>query len=357
MKTITTGKPLESGKKILHLVSRGHRGKYCAGQWKDIQSFNALLDKLDCALIYQESEFEDPAALCRYCRESGATHIIIYYSFWPELLRKLRKSLPGVKIFVRTVNAEAFQHWQRAEIDFIPSRKNIRSIYGAIRLGWRDRLCRKYADGLLGISAWDNRHYWSRLPGSAGIYNVPYVCPWPSLRSHVAPGKWLERENSIVCLAGGRDPIGRSMLTGFGRLADHLSGSRSSPPWRFLLSPGLLDTDVRDSLRNVVHMDSLAEPWDLLCGVKCLAVLTELGFGAKTTVVDGLAAGCNVLVHPKIAARLAPNIREKCIVLDPENLPKPEELYAKINTPCGESVNQELEVTAFRELKKAFSCN
>jgi hypothetical protein len=289
------------------------------------------------------------------CRVVGATHIIVYYSFLPELPNRLKKEIPEAKVYVRTVNAEAFQHWQRSEIGFIPNYKNLRSIYGAVRLAWRDTLCKRNAEGLLGISEWDNKHYWGRLPGKAIVHDVPYHCPWPIIRSQVKPTDWSDRQNQFVCLAGGRDAIGRAMVEGFNQLADALGDTPEFRDWKFLLSPGILHRNVDDVLSpRVERMTSLEEPWDLLCSVRVLAVLTPLGFGCKTSIIDALTAGCQVLVHPVLAKRLPVTVRARCIELSPGK-GVPAKLLAGMlqQEPDSRGVDQALRTQAMDGIQRA----
>jgi hypothetical protein len=158
-------------------------------------------------------------------------------------------------------------------------------------------------------------------------------------------------------MAGGRDALGRTMVKGFGRLAkDYLEGARNGD-WRFLLSPGLANTGDKESLpRGVTLMGRLEEPWDLLCSVRAVAILTPLGFGMKTTVVDGLAAGCHVIVHPTLAVRLPEEIRERCIVWSPEGKGAAERLEEELQTPPQETgVNEMLRLNALEALSQAVS--
>lgn len=302
----------------MHLVERSYHGRYCAGQWKDIESLNFILKSLGHDFEFIEFERDKIEQVVATCSDRKATDVIVYYSFWPELLHRLRSELPDLKLYVRTVNAEAMQNWQRSEISLFPSYSNIRQVYGSIRLAWRDSQCKKYADAMLGISEWDNRNYWLRLPGKSRVYDVPYCSPWPEYRHGIAPKLWVDRSNQIICLAGGRDPIGKSMVQGFKTMADNLQIQGEFDNWEFLLSPGIIRTDVGDALScNVVRMNLLDEPWDMLCSVKALAVLTPLGFGSKTTIIDALAAGCHVFVHPVLARRLPEYVRDLCIEYDP----------------------------------------
>src|SRR5207302_11091767 len=97
-------------------------------------------------------------------------------------------------------------------------------------------------------------------------------------------------------------------VANFQALADHLPVT-SGTKWSFLLTWWSQWHDrVPDVNAPVEILREVAEPWDLLCQVRALAVLTPIGFGLKTTVVDGLAAGCHVIVHERLAGRLPPGV-------------------------------------------------
>jgi hypothetical protein len=346
----------QAAKVIILCVEKRQRGRYCAGQWKDIEALDQVLDQLPFKFKLLQFDSTDIESLIQSCAAIGATDIILYYSFLPEVLSRLKAELPRARLYVRTVNAEAFQHWQRSEIDWLPSYKNLRAIYGCFRLVQRDVRCKKTAHALLGISDWDNRHYWKRLPGRAAVYDIPYSCPWPRIRPQVEPQPWVQRALKMVCLAGGRDAIGRTMLEGFNRLADTTANSDVFDGWAFEVSPGVLRSDRPDELSpNVSRMKSLDEPWDLLCSVRALAVLTPLGFGFKTTILDALAAGCHVLAHPALVKRMPAEIGSRCIEFDPSKPIDPNQLAAMLSSkPATCGINDALQLKAKNELAQAF---
>jgi hypothetical protein len=147
------------------------------------------------------------------------------------------------------------------------------------------------------------------------------------------------------------------MLEGFNRLADTLASSAEFRDWEFLVSPGVIASDEPDDLSlRVRRLESLEEPWDLLCSVRALAVLTPLGFGFKTTIADALDAGCHVLVHPRLAARLPNPIRASCIEFDANKSSSARAIHNDlIAEPAGQYVNQILKEAGIQQLEQAFS--
>ena len=94
-------------------------------------------------------------------------------------------------------------------------------------------------------------------------------------------------------------------------------------------------------------MGKVDEPWDLLARTKAVALITRLGFGMKTTIVDALAAGCNVLIHAGLAKRLPSEIRAACIVVDPESRDSVRSALRRAEQqPVSQDVNGQLRAAA-----------
>ena len=298
---------------MIWLVIPGAReGERGAGQWKDLQGIRLVLSALGAD--WREFRF-DETNVGELAERIGGTEatVVWYYTFWPEAMAELKRRCPRARIVLRTVNAEALQHWTRAKKDWRKWRGLPRDVYGFVRLLARDRRCARAAAALAGISPWDDDRYWSRLVGRDKVRHVPYVSPWPRLQAETKPLPWERREDAVLCLAGTRDAIGRAHVAGFAALA----GWPEWSGWRFQLSAGFGD-DSRDELPAVVErLGRIENPWERLCRVKAVALLSPLGYGYKTTVADALAAGAHVLIHPRQWARLAPAERALCLPVDP----------------------------------------
>ena len=294
---------------VVPCAREGARG---AGQWKDLHGIRIVLDRLGG----EWSEFRfDERNVDELIARIGQAHdtVIWYYSFWPEQMERLKERCPQVRLVLRTVNAEALQHWTRADKDWRRWRGLPRDLYGFLRLLHRDRRCCRAADALAGISPWDDDHYWRRLAGREKVTAVPYASPWPVLLPSVKPMDWDVRVQTIACLSGTRDPIGQGHVAGFAALARNpaLAG------WRFVASDGFMDASRDGWPSNVERLGRIEDPYAVLCTVKAVALLSPLGFGCKTTVADALAAGCQVLIHPRQHVRLSKAEQAFCIPIDP----------------------------------------
>ena len=295
-------------RRIAHLVpgyAVAHPG---AGSWKACEAMGLLLAR-HAGEVRRVIFHDDEGADVRDEALEGATHAVVEYTRAAVLPRRLRRR-PGLRVYSRAHNAEAFQFWSQTGPPYLRPRM----IYGFLRLLLRDAGVCRASHRVLDISDWDRRHYWRWLAGSRAVW-LPYVSPWPDLRRGEAPRPWPARDPLVVSLAGSRGRIGGAATDGLARLARAWPGLAGS--WRFATSAGLM----RDGLALPAGLEVTPDdedPWSLMCRVRAIAVLTPHGFGLKTTVVDALAAGCHVLVHPRQATHLPEVVRRACLVVDPD---------------------------------------
>jgi hypothetical protein len=302
---------MERSINLLHAVPNFiNKKEYGAGNWKAVEAVRIAL--IRAGITFEKIEFDpdNPAQLFEQVR-SDVANLLMEYSWWPELLEKLKREYPQLRIVVRTHNAEAYQYFHRREYASLEKWRQF------IRLARRDGHSRRAADMLLGISEWDNQNYWRWLRGKASIRYLPYYSPWPYLRPDVDVQPWNLRPRTIVSMGGNFDPSGIANVTNFNMLATKLSGVQNEK-WSCLLTWwSQWHRNVPKVSEEVEIVRECHEPWDLLCQSRAMAVLTPLGFGFKTTVVDGLAAGCHVIIHPKLADRLPQQVRQLCLICDP----------------------------------------
>lgn len=315
--------PVDSRAAVVHLVhaipdflTEG------AGNWKDIASRLQLWKSLAAT---DEASFR--ATVVRFNPDRfeslidavppDATDVLVEYSWWPELLERLRTTRPDLRLHVRTHNAEAFQHFARTGWIIWPPLAAARAYYGCLRLALRDSRCRRTVDALWGISPWDNVRYWNRLPGAAKVVDFPYFCPWPELIADCPRADWSDRPEAIVSMPGVTDRIGQSMIDGYAQFVRTSISRQSHANWRFTISKGLRgDRNLPPDL-PIDLLEEPLDPWKTLLNSRAIAVLGVRGFGLKTNVIDGIAAGCHVLVQPKLADRLPTEVVAQCIVVSP----------------------------------------
>jgi hypothetical protein len=338
---------------VQQFASQALQGWYGAGYWKDFEGRRLLCEELGIQFI---RTWFDPADLNAAAEMvlPETTDVILEYSVYPQLLPKLRRSRSDLRLHIRAHNAEALQHLHRLPITIWPSRENARRVYGAIRLALQDRQSAKAADSVLGISRFDQSHYWSRLAGKSRLIDVPYFSPWPDLRPQVSPLEWEQKKNQVICMPGGWDRLSQQQRRNFVALAETAFASNLSGKPEFLLTDYTREgMPLSDAVRI---LGSIEEPWDLLCESRALAVLTDLGYGMKTTVVDAIAAGCVVFVLPGLMVRLPENVRACCVPLDPGHPGATATLMNAIDSGSfvNGHVNLELRNAAKDGLKRAF---
>ncbi|MFV0444352.1 MAG: hypothetical protein ACK5Q5_12350 [Planctomycetaceae bacterium] len=301
-------------RRVIQLAPAALQGWPGSGYWKDFQGRRILLEQLGVSTQFGWYDVQDlTGALAQV--DDLTTDVIIEYSTCPALISAIRQVHKQVRVHVRAHNAEALQHWHRVQPSLWPTVDNLRKWYGTARMAVQDRRCAALADTLLSISAWDLRHYWERLLPGGRCKCLPYFSPWPSLRPETRPLPWKAREHQVVCMPGGLDRLTRQQTELFGYLAKAL---RDSEPGN---APRCAMTNYSgDALADASFVSSLGkidDPWGLLCRSKGVAVLTDLGFGAKTTLFDGLAAGCRLFVHKGLIPRLPAAIQPHCSAIDP----------------------------------------
>jgi hypothetical protein len=299
---------------VLVLAPTLFESYYGGGNWKDVRGLNLLLSALSRPPRLHTFDPGHPDAVGEALMAS-TTDVVVYSTWWPDLLRRLRQRAPWIRLHVRTANAEAFQHWHRSKMEMAHAWESARVIYGVIRLAARDSGCRRLADTLLGISEWDNRHYWDRLPGRATVFDVPYVSPWPELRPQVQPQPWPSRRPVVLSMPGASDAIGLAAQQNFKWLAESFAAAGLGGRWEFAVSPRWGESERAQPALPLRLYPGPFEPWDALCAVRAVAVLTPFGFGAKTTLFDAIAAGCHVLLDARLLPRIPQALRPRCIPL------------------------------------------
>jgi len=340
---------------LIHAVPNFiNQAEYGGGNWKAVEANRLALGRAEIACDRIEFDPDNPAQVLERMKPD-VTHLLMEYSWWPEFLVRLKKERPQVSIAVRTHNAEAYQYFHRKIIasrwGYVDVKKWAQFIYR----GRRDARCRQAADILLGISEWDNKNYWRWLRGKANIRYLPYYSPWPYLRPNVDMQTWNLRKPVIVSMGGNFDPSGMANVKNFSMLAAKHS-KMSNDKWSYHLTWwSQWHQNVPKVSEKIEIVRECQEPWDLLCQSRAMAVLTPLGFGFKTTVVDGLAAGCHVIIHPKLADRLPQQVKELCLICDPSCEQDITKLADSLSAPPKpHSLNQQLCTMVVDDLRSIF---
>ena len=335
---------------LIHAVPSFVEDSFGAGNWKDIKARSLLWPQLGVAsrtIYFDKRNAEELVESCT----PETTDVVLEYTRWPWLVEAIKRHRGSTRVHVRAHNAEALQQIHREPLGLVPNPRNLRNAGRFVKALGRDFRCTRAADSVLGISEWDNRRYWRFLTASSSLRYLPYYCPWPDLGWGTPSANWDDREPWIVCMPAGNDAIAVGAIRGFERFASRV-GPVAGHDWRFALTGGL-SSRQRSATRSDVldELDHIDDPWGLLCRVRAVAMLSDLGFGMKTTIVDALAAGCHVLVATGLYRRLPESIRPLCISLDPEGDFNVKLLMARLaDSPPPHDLNKQLKSQAIKVL-------
>ncbi len=260
----------------------------------------------------------------------------------PRALLRLRRAAPHALILFRAHNAE-FLH----RFDWMTASPGFR---GKLRLATRaffallgDLITVWFGcDRVLAISEDDARRYWTRLGRSRRIVVSPYFDTRPPAR--------VGASKALLCVGLGavlRNPIIDDASGNFFRLVSQLQGRM--PEWHFACTG---DIHPRAAVpARVQRLGLLDSPHALLEGARAVAVLTDLGRGFKTKILDAVMAGCWVLVPRRLYLRLPDPVKPFCRVVDPDSVEDFETKLAECGRtlPYGEA-NEVLRTCAFDAL-------
>lgn len=338
---------------ILHAIPEFALTYPGAGNWKAVHATGIALHALKVPVRRVVFRREDPGAMIEACTPE-VSDVIVEYSYWGDWVRRLARARPDVRTHVRTHNAEALQHWQRVAPCWRTPAPWARTVYGSLRMLRQDALCRRAAFSLLGINPWEIPRYWRHLPGRARLEHMPYFCPWPALNPDEPALPWTERRRMVLSLPGGfQGRFHRDQLAGLERLMHTAEAVRGGVDWTFGCSRGP-DLEESPSRRTpgIRYLEATTDVWALLRSVRVVAFLSDLGFGLKTTVVDALAAGCQVLVTPGLQQRLPEAVGRRCLACVPDDPASvAEALRSADEAPQTVAVNTALQQEAERVLR------
>lgn len=187
-------------------------------------------------------------------------------------------------------------------------------LYGTARLFYADLTVARLADAIYPSNEWEARVYWSHIPRRASVEWMPYFAP----DSFVGKDSGKGKSNVIACLPGRvSHRRNRDMMIAFINFAK--LAKRIDPGCRFVGTGDMhgLNYDVPDFIELPGMIEDLGE---FLIQAKAVAMLSPLGYGFKTTVVDALANGCYPLLHPSWFSRMPESIKRHCLSVDSKDI-------------------------------------
>lgn len=290
---------------IWHIIPEHVLARADQGSFKDVSTRAEILkDFLNDYRRIVVSE-DRPDSVLDILGDHRPSHVLVEYSSFPRTLAALRKRWPSSALAVRAHNIEPLQNIANNGLGDL--RKAPWVLYGSMRLLAADVSCRQVADAIFPISDWESDHYWKHLPGGARVEWLPYVTPWLNIQE--GPGR--RPRNVVACLpSSSRNRKSIDLIERFARFAVR---SRSvGCDYRFKLTGDLRSWGL-DLPSEVETTGMLPDLGAFMNDVLAVAILSPLGYGFKTTIMDAIAAGAFVLLHPTLYRRCPPILRPACI--------------------------------------------
>lgn len=243
--------------------------------------------------------------------------IVIEYPRFPGSIVKLRYQFPGARIYVRSHNAELQHQFHNIAAEFQIGPHGDRSVDRlkrhlgrAWRQGMGDWRCARLADGILAICDWEAEHYWSWMAPRHKIFTVPYFLPHYYQESR--PAKAV-RKPICVCLSSAAP--GPMTLAAVRNFIDIVQQANVTG-WRFQIT-GDVPEDLIPPGSPIERLGFVPDPLAVLEEATCTALMSDLGMGFKTKVLDAARMGCYTLMPPKLFSRQPDEVKPFCLMVKP----------------------------------------
>jgi len=347
---------------LLHIFpdSVGNPRKAFAGSTKDVIGRSEYFAERRLSVRELMSEQRSDAQVCRQLQTldlSACGAVFFEYETYIESMRYLAEAHPRILRIVRAHNAN-LPHGgdqMRGRLRMLADgRCSVSSPFEdarqALQRYAQDRECAALADVLLPICEWEARHYWARLASAANVATLPYFVPRGLMHAPLTE----EKRNLVVFMMG----VGGAMtplLYDAGRNAVELVNGLTAealPDWRFAITGKIKPPDLLGASDRLQQTGLLESPLPLLAQARAVAILSDLGMGFKTKLLEAAMAGCWLLVTPDLLARLPAAIRPWCLAVEPSSVEQFEDALrqCEARTPPSEDPNLALRTEAFRTL-------
>ena len=213
----------------------------------------------------------------------------------------------------------------------------------------------KYSDYVLSISQWETDHYWRRLPSSGNVVTVPYFIADNYNRQL---NRNENKKNQFVCFMGTGGEITPLLYDAGKNTVDLINAlpDATASDWLFIITGRLRPTDIFGNLGRVISTGRVENPYQILVESKVVSILSDLGMGFKTKILEAVEAGCWVFVTQSLYDRLPQEVLSASVVIDilsPDTLRDALERCA--NQPPPEiKANADLQKKAYASLDEIF---
>lgn len=279
--------------------------------------------------------------------------IVFEHSIFPRSIQYLNMNYPRLNVLFRGHNAEFYHrlHYALGAIKYGALGESFNWVKASLGKYREDSLCARYANYVLSITAWESQHYWPQFTAARKIITAPFYLTDFYLQQ--IQGKTQPKANRCVCLMSTfLGPFLYDALHHYQKLVTRCR--QLLPEWDFDVT-GRIPKKWRKRQPDLNYLGFVESPLDILNASRAMCVLSNLGYGFKTKILEAIMCGCYVLVPGKLFSRLPREIKPFCKVVD---LKKPESFAkALIETlkPFPEfDPNAILKATAFTNYASVF---
>ena len=345
-------------KHLLHVLpdSINNKKKLYLGSTKDVRSRTQYFWSRNIPVVeYITTGRSDSETLEMLMQRDLSLCAAVAFEFetYPLSLQYLKQAHPHVLRVSRAINAnlphfiDQYRGRERMLADGVAESDTepVADLETAISRYNIDLDVAKHSDCLLSISQWETDNYWRQLPSSGNVVTVPYFI------ADNYKGQLIRTENKknlFVCFmgtSGVMTPLlydaGKNTVDLINALPDAVASD-----WLFCITGRLCPTDIFGNLGRVISTGRLENPYNLLAESKVVSILSDLGMGFKTKILEAVEAGCWVFVTQSLYDRLPQEVLPACVVVD---VASPESLREAL-TKCAE--HSAPEVRANDNLKK-----
>jgi len=335
--------------------TRDTRGRFEYFRERGIHSDQLVLKSRSDDVLCEEFKNMEKDRISNY-------HAVLFeYPRYPKSMRYLRDNYPGIRLLVRSHNAEVFHqiHYALATLRFSSNRKDLLQSYSLFKLALSrimlDGKCSKLSHGILSISEWESRNYWKFYVKKTKVFTVPYFLP---SEYNAAKEKARHKKKQCVCLMSpfrGRLVFLEDALRNYARCIEQMPSNNTD--WKFLVTGDLsyYNLSLPDNLISTGFIDS---PFELMLESTAMALLSDYGFGFKTKILEAIEAQCYILLTERLYKRLPELVKPYCLVVNlkiPKSFSQALESAQEPFPVSGTGINEELKTLAFEGLDKAIN--
>lgn len=312
-----SGPALGGGRRILHITPYIYfeKGYEYLGSTKDIDGRQQYL--WQCGAPFDTfSHLKDQFTLAdelSYFHLPDYSHIILDLSRTKADLAYLKQRWPAARLIVRSHNPE-LPH----RIDYLRAAERIGLGFDARKpvianipiFTQRERGIARHADAILHIETSKTAGYWRSLGFGGDIHVTPYFVSDYYLRK--AP-RGVRRKPQILCV-GSSHPgaLITEMMINYHEAVAAL-GDRH-PQFGFYATGNAPVTKRKEIISpRVVHLGIVDDLPALTAECFAIAVLTDLGRGFKTKILDAIMCGAWVIVTPALLRRMPEPLKPYCV--------------------------------------------